>query len=291
MLTAYCKKCKQDVTPGDACPLCGGKLTKAALHVHWEMTHDPVKDWMCWNSAARIVLPVVALAAAVLIGLEALSGGAAAVQKLLEGGFLHILGGLVLIFFLAVWLVLLLQGEETIACAVDSNGAHVTQYLDSPTPLQLAMRLKPAAQGERVLVGQKDIPWKDIARVQLWEDKLLILFYAPKWWMRLALPVTPDEWPAAIMFLHDKLGKKKNVSLPEIIRTPGEAFAAMATTAPEPAPEPRWETEPLPPEEPAWLPVEEPLPFPEEAPAPADALPEDQVAGGEQGSMFDLPAE
>ncbi|MBR4081151.1 MAG: hypothetical protein IKK21_05150 [Clostridia bacterium] len=283
MLTAYCKKCKQDVTPGDACPLCGGKLTRASQRVTWEIAHDPVKDWMCWNSAARIALPVMALTAALLPGLEGISGGAAALHKLVQGGMLHLLGGAVVVFFLVVWLVLLLQGEETLRCTVDSKGIHVTAVLDSPAPLQLALRMKPAsgAADEPVEVWQRDLPWKDIARVQLWEDKLLILFYAPVWWMRLSLPATADAYPAVILYLHDKLGKKKNLRLPDVIRAPGEEMTAMAAVPAQEvqradAAEPVWEPAP----EPAWLPPAE------EAPS-ADALPEDQVAGGEQGSMFE----
>lgn len=283
MLTAYCKKCKKDVTPGDICPLCGGKLTRASQRMTWEIAHDPVKDWMCWNSAARIALPVMALTAALLLGLEGISGGAAAVQKLVQGGMLHLMGGAVVVFFLVVWLVLLLQGEETLRCTADSKGVHVTAILHSPAPLQLALRMKPASGtvDGPVEVWQRDLPWKDIARVQLWEDKLLILFYAPAWWMRLSLPATADAYPAAILYLHDKLGKKKNIRLPDAIRAPGDELTAMVSASMQ-------ETEPADPKEPAWETAPEPawLPHAEEAP-PADALPEDQVAGGAQGSMFD----
>ena len=281
MLTAYCKKCKQDVSPGDVCPLCGGKLTKAAQRVHWETRHDPVRDWMCWNAAARIVLPVMALTAVLLLGLEALTGGMAAVTRLMQGGFLPLLGTAAVIFFLVTWLVLLMQGEETLEGTVDSKGAHVITYLEDPTPLQLAARLKPAslAAPGRVEVARREIPWKDIARIQLWEEKLLILFYAPSWWMRLSLPVTAETYPSVILYLHDKLGKKKTVRLPDLIRTPGEDFAALipapdAPAAPDPAP--------------VWASHEEPAP--ESAPPPLESpdapLPDDQVAGGEQGSMF-----
>ena len=57
-----------------------------------------------------------------------------------------------------------------------------------------------------------------------------------------------------------------------VVDAPVPAQEVQRTDAAEPA----WEPAP----EPAWLPPAE------EAPS-ADALPEDQVAGGEQGSMFE----
>ena len=302
MITAYCKKCKDDVAPGEVCPRCGGKLTKASQRVHWEIRHDPAKDWMCWNSAARIVLPVTAAMVAVLLALEMVSGGISAVQKLLEGGLMTIVGTLVAVFFLGLWLMLLLQGEETFSCTLDSRGAHVTIYLENPTKTQLLARLRRPTEETRVLIAQRDFAWKDVQRIQLWPEKLLILFYAPRWWMRLSVPCLPDSWPSSILFMQEKVGKKKTVQMPEVIRHAAEYFppeetprSEAAVYAPEAAdflPE-----EPLfVKEEPTLLPVEEEAPFaPEENPAseplpsPTEEapLPEDQVAGGEQGSMFD----
>ena len=291
MITAYCKKCKADVAPGDVCPRCGGKLTKASQRVHWETPHDPVKDWMCWNAAARIVLPITAAVVVLLLALEALSGGGAAVQKLLQGGLMSIVGGLLMVFFLLVWLMLLLQGEETLVCTLDSRGAHVEIHLEEPTKIQLLARFRRPTEEMRVLIAQRDMAWKDVARIQLWPEKLLILFYAPRWWMRLSMPCLPESWPSSILFMQEKVGKKKTVQMPEVIRHATEYFPPEQLPAPEtplfPPEEPAYA-----PEELAFFPVAEETPFAEEQPAelpsPAEdaPLPENQVAGGEQESFL-----
>lgn len=51
----------------------------------------------------------------------------------------------------------------------------------------------------------------------------MILFYAPKWWMRLALPCTPFTWEDALDFIREKIGKKKAVTLPEVCRQTASA--------------------------------------------------------------------
>ena len=83
-----------------------------------------------------------------------------------------------------------------------------------------------------LLVSSTEIAWKDITRVQLWPEKNMILFYAPKWWMRLALPCTPFTWEDALDCIREKIGKKKAVTLPEICR---QAAPAKAKAKPKKA--------------------------------------------------------
>ena len=84
--------------------------------------------------------------------------------------------------------------------------------------------------------------------MQLWPEKTLILFYAPAWWMRLALPCTPFTYEDSMAFVRDKLGRKKTVRLPGELTAPPKpkepkparkeqqlSFADV-TPAPEPAP-------------------------------------------------------
>lgn len=308
-LTIYCKKCKTDVPAGASCPFCGGKLAKNNQRVHWVMNHDPARDWMCWNSAARIVLPLIALTAAVLILLEAMSGGGPAVMKLLEGGFAEIMLVLTAIFFLGLWLVLLLQGEESLEGAIDAKGATIVIRLENPSSLQLLTRGKsPALRGQPVEMAHREIKWEDVARIQLWEEKLLLLCYAPSWWMRLAVPMPPEAWPSAIMYLHKTLPKKKDLAtvLPELILHPDESWNDVAADmappiippAELPAPQKPRKKKTPPPEQPALdmaeLPTEPEIPSPTpdnppEEPLPADnaPLPENQISGGVQESMFD----
>lgn len=256
-ITAYCKKCRQDVPMGETCPLCGGKLAKSAARVAWCVEHTPVEDWLCWNAAARIMLPAYAVVLATILLLEGLSGGVAAVQRLLQGGLMLSMGLLVLLSAFVLLLVLHLQGDDLLDCVVDSRGVHVQQYLMEPTPLKLLLRLRSPglmAQADAsgptplVLIGQKELAWKDIARVQLWPEKSLILLYAPTWWMRLALYCTPFTWEDALAYMRDKVGRKKNLLLPRELVAPPKPKAAKSKAAPTPSPVPEPSPEPPQPE-------------------------------------------
>ena len=67
----------------------------------------------------------------------------------------------------------------------------------------------------RVILSEKDLAWKDIARVQLWTDKRLMLLYSPRWWMKLSMPILLAKWNDVLTMADEKLGKKKAVELPE----------------------------------------------------------------------------
>ena len=230
-LTATCKKCNREVTPGDICPICGTKLAKSATHAAWVLERKPVADWMCWNAILRWLLPASAVVLALALLLEGFSGGTEAVEKLFLGSFpltLLILLGTLLILVSAG---LLLQGRELMDYVVDNRGVHVTRYLPDPTPLKLLLRLKspgmmrqadPEAQTPILRLGEQDLPWRAVSRVQLWPEKCYILFYAPAWWLRIPVRCTPFSWEDALFYVRDKLGKKKAVNLPEHLRTQAE---------------------------------------------------------------------
>jgi len=233
-LTAYCKKCNREVTPGEICPVCGTRLGKNAAHAAWVVECRPVTDWMRWNGVMRYILPAGLVLILLAIVLEAAGGGTAAVETLMRGSFPRVVLWLLLGVILAVFLILLLQGKELEDCVVDSRGVHVTRYLPEPTALKLILRLQsPARLNEmdpdaRVLrLEETSLRWTNVARVQLWPEKCYILFYAPKWWMRVAVRCTPFSWNDALVFVKDKLGKKKAVDLPEHLRVQ----AARKTTA------------------------------------------------------------
>ena len=259
-ITAYCKKCARDVAPGDVCPHCGGKLAKSAVRVAWCVDHFPLRDWMCWNAVMRILLPLLGMVFLLMLVLEAITGGLMAVDTLLRGGLLFALLGILIIAAALMLLTFILQGEDLLDCVVDGRGVHIQQYLPHPTPLKLMLRLKPASLLEQydpeegiLRIGQKEILWKDIARVQLWPEKALILFYAPAWWMRLALPCTPFTYEDCLTFIQEKLGKKKDVKLPAELLLPAkpkaektkpqqeEQLSFADLPAPEPAPAPEQE--------------------------------------------------
>lgn len=237
-LTSYCKKCGQDVPVSSFCPYCRSKLAPNTVRLAWCVDHHPVRDWMCWNAVMRLLLPVMAATILLVILLEAVMGGLDGVAMLLGGGLLVSLTGIMGMVLTVMLLVFILQGDDLLDCVVDARGIHVQKYLPEPTALKLVLRGKSPrmmdAMGDEnlLLVSSTEIAWKDITRVQLWPEKNMILFYAPKWWMRLALPCTPFTWEDALDCIREKIGKKKAVTLPEICR---QAVPAKAKSAPKKA--------------------------------------------------------
>ena len=234
-ITAYCKKCARDVPPGDLCPHCGGKLAKSALRVAWCADHTPVRDWMSWNAVMRLVLPVLLAVLALILLLEGLAGGLEGIAALLRGGLLFSLLGLLALTAAGLLLAFILQGDDLQDCVVDGRGVHIQQYLPEPTALKLLLRLKSPRLLESydpaesiLLIGQKELAWKDIARVLLWPEKTMILLYAPAWWMRLALPCTPFTYEDCLTFIQDRLGRKKGVTLPAELAAPPAPKPAKA---------------------------------------------------------------
>ena len=149
-----------------------------------------------------------------------------------------LLGMLVIVATLLL-LAFILQGEDLQDCVVDGRGVHIQQYLPQPTPMKLLLRLKSPSLMEQydpaegiLLIGQKEVLWKDIARVQLWPEKTMILFYSPAWWMRLALPCTPFTYEDCFVFIQEKLGKKKGVTLPDELIAPPKPKQEKPKTAP-----------------------------------------------------------
>ena len=239
-LTAYCKKCNREVAPGEICPICGTRLAKTAVHAAWVVERTPVADWMCWNAVMRWLCPAGLAVLLLALGLESLSGGMEAVEKLFRGSFPLTL--LILLFALLalVFLALLLQGKELTDYVVDSRGVHMTRYLPRPTALKLLARLRsprlmsqvdPAAETPVLRLEETDLPWRNVARVQLWPEKCYILFYAPTWWLRIPIRCTPFSWDDALTFVRDKLGKKKAVELPEHLRVQAAKKPAARRTS------------------------------------------------------------
>jgi len=226
-LTAYCKKCQQEVDAAEVCPYCGTKLGRNAAHAAWCLERTPVRDWMCWNAVMRLLLPAALVVLILALILEGLSGGIGAVEKLLSSGFLGVLLILLATIMGIVLVILALQGRELVDYVVDNRGAHITRYLPHPTPLKLLARGKSPAlmrqtEGtpEVLKVGETGIAWRDVARVQLWPEKCMILLYAPAWWLRAPLVCTPFTWEDAMSLIREKLGKKRKIQLPASLVIP-----------------------------------------------------------------------
>ena len=244
-LTAYCKKCAREVEPGEVCPYCGSKLGKNAAHAAWCVERTPVKDWMSWNALMRILLPAALVILLLVLLAEWIAGGIGAVEKMLVSGFpvvlLILLGTILAVAFTA----LLLQGKELTDYVVDSRGIHEIHYLPDPTPVRLIARLKPPSLIRKAEVGkngipvleleEKDLPWKNVARVQLWPEKCMVLYYAPSWWMRIAAVCTPFVWNDVMDLTREKLGRKKKIRLPSSLVLPPQQRSRRAVPRPKPA--------------------------------------------------------
>ena len=289
-ITAYCKKCQEDVPLGERCPHCGAKLAKSSARVAWCVSHTPVEDWMSWNSVARILLPVWLVVLLMILLPEMLHSGASALDQVLKNGTLLSMVLLLLFSALVTLLVLHFQGDDLIDCVVDSRGVHVSRYLPNPTPVKLLLRLRSPhliqemEEGDdAILITSHEILWKDMARVQLWPEKRLVLIYAPHWWMNLALYCTPFTWEDTLQYMRDKVGRKKNLLLPRELIAPPKPKASRAKVKPADVP--------VTPEEP---PVED-LPLPEKPPlSETDDLPpefstEDATMGENDSVVTDLP--
>ena len=217
------------------CPHCRSKLAANTVRLAWCVEHHPVRDWMCWNAVMRLLLPVVGATLLLVVALEAVMGGLEGVKILLGGGLIVSLLGMMVMLLALMLLVFILQGDDLLDCVVDSRGIHVQKYLPNPTALKLLLRgksprmLEALGSDNLLLVSSAEIAWKDIQRVQLWPEKTMILLYAPKWWMRVALPCTPFTWEDTLDFIREKIGKKKAVTLPEECR---QAAPAKAKAAP-----------------------------------------------------------
>lgn len=241
--TCWCKKCGQEMPVGDTCPVCGGKLNPSRAHLVWQVPHIPVLDWLCWNGAARIVLPVLGAVAMGVTLLEVLLGGLVGLENLLMSGFPGQLLLALLVACVAVLLVLYLRGEDILKCTVDSRGVMVQVYLPQPTPLKLICRgkrpdaLEESAE-EMMLVEEKMLDWRSICRVQRWPGRTQLLLYAPRWWMRLSLPCTPQVWTEVQDMFREKLGKGKQVELPKELRAnePAKRKAKVPRADQHPAP-------------------------------------------------------
>ncbi len=239
-LTAYCKKCGREVEPGEVCPRCGTRLGKNAAHAAWCVERTPVKDWMYWNSVMRVLLPAALVILVLVLAAEAVSGGVAAVERMMTSGFPLTLLILLAAALLAVSAGLLLQGKELSDLVVDSRGIHETRYLPDPTPLKLLARLRSPAAAKQaeggdarvLMLSRRDLAWKDVARVQLWPEKCMILFYAPAWWLRIPAMCTPFSWDDTIGFVREKLGKKKKVKLPPSMKADAPAVRRSAFREP-----------------------------------------------------------
>ena len=241
-LTAYCKKCMREVQPGAVCPVCGGKLS--APHAFWRVSRRPLCSWISWNAPMRLILPCLGVLLAALAAAEVIQGGFGALSAFLSGPVPRVLCWLLAGIVLAVGLVLLLQGRHTCEISADKSGVTQRVLLADPGAIRLLAHFRsprllgvPALRMEYgLLLEERHLAWKDIRRVQLWPEQGLVLLYAPRWWMRMAVPCDGEGWQEITALIAEKLGRSKHTSLPGALRpavktAPARRSASSARTA------------------------------------------------------------
>ena len=81
-------------------------------------------------------------------------------------------------------------------------------------------RVNPEAAVPVLKLEERHLSWRETARVQLWPEKCMILFYAPAWWLRVSAACTPLVWEDVMGLIREKLGRKKKIRLPASLVAP-----------------------------------------------------------------------
>lgn len=221
-VTNYCKKCKAEVSVGDSCPRCGGKLTKTGERLSFVVERALVADWFSWNAMLRVVVPVVGLVLLVTVVIEGLAEGSAGVQAVFVQGFFWMLMSALGVLLLITLCLLLLQGREVVRYVLDGKGAHAYTYVKHPHALQLYARLMtpqavealqaeaPEAIGDSLIfIRRADLLWAETKRARFWPETRTVLLYKPSFWQALCIRCGDAEYEEAEAFVCQKLARNK----------------------------------------------------------------------------------
>lgn len=225
-LVNYCKKCKAETPLGESCPYCGGKLTQTGEQISFGLMRRPEKEWFAWNNLLRIVLPVWMLVFGMVVAAEGAVTGANGVIALLTGGFLRTMLGLLAAALVVIWMLLKVQGMESVHVVLDKQGVHVRTYVQQGNPAALYARFlseqaaeKLAGEDDRpelpglTLVKRVSLPWSTISRVRIWREGSTILFFRPSIWQAAAVPVPVNELDAAEEMVRKKMKRNKKAKV------------------------------------------------------------------------------
>lgn len=221
-VTNYCKKCKAEVSVGDTCPRCGGKLPKTGERLSFVAERTLVYDWFSWNAMLRVVVPVVGVVLLVTVLIEGFLEGVAGVQSVFVQGFFWTLMSALGVLLLLTLCLLLLQGREVVRYVLDGKGVHAYTCLKQPHPLQLYARLMtpqavealqaeaPEEIGEGLtLIRRADLSWAEIKRARFWPETRTILLYNPSFWQALCILCGEAEYVEAEAYICKKLARNK----------------------------------------------------------------------------------
>lgn len=225
-LVNYCKKCKAETPLGESCPYCGGKLAQTGEQISFGVMRRPEKEWFAWNNLLRIVLPVWLLVFVIVVAAEGAAAGLDAVIVMLTGGFLRTMLGLLAAALIVIWILLKVQGMESVHVVLDKQGVHVRTYVQQGNPAALYARFlneqtaeKLAEEDERpelpglLLVKRVSLPWNTISRVRVWREGCAILFFRPSLWQAAAVNVPVSELEAAEEYVRKKMKRNKKAKV------------------------------------------------------------------------------
>ena len=225
-LVNYCKKCKAEVPVGESCPYCMGKLTQSGEQISFGMKRLVVKDWFAWNDLLRIALWVLGLVLGIIVASEASATGMAGVTALFQQGLLSTMLCLLALVLLAIFLLLHLQGAESVHTVLDRRGVHVRIYIAEGNDLGLYTRLMTQQSADRIaqaddrpplggltLVKYTFLPWEQIRRVRVWREGGMILFYRPSLWQAAAVRCPAGQLCEAEAFVRKKMKRFKKVRI------------------------------------------------------------------------------
>ena len=225
-LVNYCRKCKAETPLGESCPYCGGKLAQTGEQISFGVMRRPEKEWFAWNNFLRVALPVWLLVLTMVVAAEGAVSGAEGVITLLTGGFLRTMVILFGAFLCAVWLILKLQGMESVHVVLDKQGVHVRTYVQSGNAMALYARFlseqaveKLAEEDDRpelpglTLVRRVSLPWNTTRRVRIWREGSTILFFRPSIWQAAAVQIPVNELESAEEFVRKKMKRNKKAKV------------------------------------------------------------------------------
>lgn len=220
--TNYCKKCKAETPATETCPRCGAKLTRSGERISVTVLREPVRDWFSWNAMLRVVVPVVGAVLLFTVLAEALVEGGQGLQRVfMQGFFWTLLLTLGMLLFL-IWLLLLVQGRETVRYILDSKGAHACVYLKEPGSVRMYARLMtpetvealqadaPEPLAGHLYIRSMEIAWAQVRRADFWPETHTVLLYHPRFWLTLSIRCGAADYAEIAAYVLKKIPKKKN---------------------------------------------------------------------------------
>lgn len=222
-LVNYCRKCRAETPPGEACPYCGGKLGKTGEQISFGVVKVPARDWFSWNEVLRVLLPAWLMAFAGVLAAEAWASGEAGVTALLRQGFLWTMLALLGAVLLSVLALMLLRGPERVHYVLDRQGVHARAYVPQGcAAVRFYARFTSPAAAQRlageesrrppeglVLVRRVTLPWETVRRVRVWREGGMLLFFRPGYWQVLAMRCPAGEMEGAEEYVRRKLRRFK----------------------------------------------------------------------------------